>query len=142
MQTKSSLRLSFALLLLLVVETLGDDDETDFLMNAFSGLGPQRELTLIIVLALFGEQFARQFLSHKLLKAFIGRARENKAAAEIEYMSSTSAEVGELFNRRGIVPTMGQPVIAQFIVFPNKLLKEKKGAQNQSYSIHTLKSAS
>ncbi|KAK2931230.1 SPRY domain [Fusarium oxysporum f. sp. vasinfectum] len=164
MHTKSSLRLSFALLLLLVVEALADDDDTDFLMNVFSDLGP--------VLALFGEQFARQFLSetftwydhvifacvplgimtaiagairvqgHKFLKAFIGRARENKAAAEIEYMSSTSAEVGELFNGRGIVRTMGQPEIAQFIVFPDELLKEKKGAQNQSYGIHTLKSAS
>ncbi|KAG5809910.1 hypothetical protein H9Q74_005626 [Fusarium xylarioides] len=164
MHTKSSLRLSFALLLLLVVETLADDDDTDFLMNVFSDLGP--------VLALFGEQFARQFLSetftwydhvifacvplgimtaiagairvqgHKFLKAFIGHARENKAAAEIEYMSSTSAEVGELFNGRGIVRTMGQPEIAQFIVFPDELLKEKKGAQNQSYGIHTLKSAS
>ncbi|KAJ0138631.1 Quinate permease [Fusarium oxysporum f. sp. albedinis] len=164
MRTKSSLRLSFALLLLLVVEALADDDDTDFLMNVFSDLGP--------VLALFGEQFARQFLSetftwydhvifacvplgimtaiagairvqgHKFLKAFIGRARENKAAAEIEYMSSTSAEVGELFNGRGIVRTMGQPEIAQFIVFPDELLKEKNGAQNQSYGIHTLKSAS
>ncbi|KAF5605623.1 serine threonine phosphatase 6 regulatory ankyrin repeat subunit A [Fusarium pseudocircinatum] len=164
MHTKSSLRLSFALLLLLVVETLAEDDDTDFLMNVFSDLGP--------VLALFGEQFARQFLSetftwydhvifacvplgimtaiagairvqgHKFLKAFIGRARENRAAAEIEYMSSTSAEVGELFNGRGIVRTMGQPGIAQFIVFPDELLKEKKGAQNQSYGIHTLKSAS
>ncbi|KAF5624085.1 serine threonine phosphatase 6 regulatory ankyrin repeat subunit A [Fusarium tjaetaba] len=57
-------------------------------------------------------------------------------------MSSTSAEVGELFNGRGIVRTMGQPEIAQFIVFPDELLKEKKGAQNQSYGIHTLKSAS
>nr|RBQ88850.1 hypothetical protein FVER53263_14093 [Fusarium verticillioides] len=164
MHTKSSLRLSFALLLLLVVETLADDDDTDFLMNVFSDLGPQRELTLISVLALFGEQFARQFLSetftwynhvifacvplgimraiagairvqgHKFLKAFIGRARENKAAAEIEYMSSTSAKVGELFNGRGIVRTMGQPEIAQFIVFPDELPKEKKGAQNQSYT--------
>lgn len=79
---------------------------------------------------------------HKFLKAFIGRARENKAAAEIEYMSSTSAEVGELFNGRGIVRTMGQPEIAQFIVFPDELLKEKNGAQNQSYGIHTLKSTS
>ncbi|RKK71337.1 hypothetical protein BFJ69_g11092 [Fusarium oxysporum] len=164
MHTKSSLRLSFALLLLLVVEALADDDDTDFLMNVFSDLGP--------ILALFGEQFARQFLSetftwydhvifacvplgimtaiagairvqgHKFLKAFIGRARENKAAAEIEYMSSTSAEVGELFNGRGIVRTMGQPEIAQFIVFPDELLKQKNGAQNQSYGIHTLKSAS
>ncbi|KAF5574566.1 serine threonine phosphatase 6 regulatory ankyrin repeat subunit A [Fusarium pseudoanthophilum] len=164
MHTKSSLRLSFALVLLLVVETLADDDDTDFLMNVISDLGP--------VLALFGEQFSRQSFcetftwydhvifacvplgimtaiagaiwvqGHKFLKAFIGRARENKAAAEIEYMSSTSAEVGELFNGRGIVRTMGQPEIAQFIVFPDDLLKEKKGAQNQSYVIHTLKSAS
>ncbi|KAF5549707.1 serine threonine phosphatase 6 regulatory ankyrin repeat subunit A [Fusarium napiforme] len=164
MHTISSLRLSVSLLLLLVVETLADDDDTDFLMNVFSDLGP--------VLALFGEQFTRQFLSetftwydhvifacvplgimtaiagairvqgHKFLKAFIGRARENKAAAEIEYMSSTSAEVGELLYGRGIVRTMGQPEIAQFIVFHDELLKEKKGAQNQSYGIHTLKSAS
>ncbi|CVL09843.1 uncharacterized protein FPRN_13401 [Fusarium proliferatum] len=164
MHTKNSLRLSFSLLLLLAVETVADADDTDFLMNVFSDLGP--------VLALFGEQFAQQFLSetftwydhvifacvplgimtaiagairvqgHKFLKAFIGRARENKAAAEIEYMSSTSAEVGELFNGKGIVRTMGEPEIAQFIVFPDELLKEKKGAQNQSYGIHTLKSAS
>jgi hypothetical protein len=40
MHTKSSLRLSFALLLLLVVEALADDDDTDFLMNVFSDLGP------------------------------------------------------------------------------------------------------
>ncbi|RBA22313.1 hypothetical protein FPRO05_00660 [Fusarium proliferatum] len=164
MHTKNSLRLSFSLLLLLAVETVADADDTDFLMNVFSDLGP--------VLALFGEQFARQFLSetftwydhvifacvplgimtaiagairvqgHRFLKAFIGRARENKAAAEIEYMSSTSAEVGELFNGKGIVRTMGEPELAQFIVFPDELLKEKKGAQNQSYGIHTLKSAS
>ncbi|KAF5702463.1 serine threonine phosphatase 6 regulatory ankyrin repeat subunit A [Fusarium mundagurra] len=79
---------------------------------------------------------------HKFLKACIGRTRENKAAAEIEYMSSTSTEVGELFNGRGIVRTMGQPDIAQSIVFPDELLKDKKGAQNQSYGIHTPKSAS
>lgn len=40
MHTKSSLRLSFSLLLLLVAETLADDDDTDFLMNVFSDLGP------------------------------------------------------------------------------------------------------
>jgi hypothetical protein len=40
MRTNISLRLSFALLLLLVVETLADDDDTDFLMNVFSDLGP------------------------------------------------------------------------------------------------------
>ncbi|KAF5569528.1 serine threonine phosphatase 6 regulatory ankyrin repeat subunit A [Fusarium phyllophilum] len=149
MHTKSSLRLSFALLLLLVVKTLADDDDTDFLMNVFSDLGPETFtwydhvilacVPLGIMAAIAG---AIRVQGHKFLKAFIGRARENKAAAEIEYMSSTSAEVGELFNGRGIVRTMGQPEIAQFIVFPDELLKEKKGAQNQSYGIHTLKSAS
>ncbi|PCD24237.1 hypothetical protein FGRA07_11216 [Fusarium graminearum] len=146
------------LLLLLVTEVLADDDDTDFLMNVFSDLGP--------VLALFGEQFARQFLSETftwydhvifacvplgimtaiagairvegrpVLKAFIGRARENKAAAEIEYMSSTSAEVGELFNGRGIVRTMGQSNIAQFIVFQTGFYSNKT-----TYGIHTLQSA-
>lgn len=71
-----------------------------------------------------------------VLKAFIGRARENKAAAEIEYMSSTSAEVGELFNGRGIVRTMGQSNIAQFIVF----LKAFNSGE-ATLGIHTLESA-
>lgn len=74
------------------------------------------------LLALFGEKFALQFLSETMgwldviifsmaplgiltaivgairvggptwLKAIIGRARENRAAAEIELMSSTSHE--------------------------------------------------
>ncbi|KAF5228499.1 hypothetical protein FAUST_11046 [Fusarium austroamericanum] len=121
---------------------------------------------LLLVLALFGEQFARQFLSQTftwydhlifacvplgimtaiagairvegrpVLKAFIGRARENKAAAEIEYMSSTSAEVGELFNGRGIVRTMGQSNIAQFIVFTQAFSSDKT-----TFGIHTLESA-
>lgn len=146
------------LLLLLVTEVLADDDDTDFLMNVFSDIGP--------VLALFGEQFARQFLSETftwydhlifacvplgimtaiagairvegrpVLKAFIGRARENKAAAEIEYMSSTSAEVGELFNGRGIVRTMGQSKIAQFIVFTQAF-----NSDTTTFGIHTLESA-
>ncbi|KAM0388241.1 hypothetical protein ACHAQC_009851 [Fusarium culmorum] len=143
---------------MLVTEVLADDDDTDFLMNVFSDLSP--------VLALFGEQFARQFLSETftwydhvifaciplgimtaiagairvegrpVLKAFIGRARENKAAAEIEYMSSTSAEVGELFNGKGIVRTMGQSNIAQFIVFQTGFDSNKT-----TYVIHTLQSA-
>ncbi|KAF0640929.1 hypothetical protein FPSE5266_00694 [Fusarium pseudograminearum] len=140
------------------VAKLPHDDDTDFLMNVFSDIGP--------VLALFGEQFARQFLSQTftwydhlmfacvplgimtaiagtirvegrpVLKAFIGRARENKAAAEIEYMSSTSTEVGELFNGRGIVRTMGQSNIAQFIVFTPAFNSDKT-----TFGIHTLESA-
>jgi len=40
------------------------------------------------------------------LRAVIGRARENKAASEIELMSSTSHEVGELWNGEAIVRTL------------------------------------
>ncbi|KAF4475774.1 Serine threonine- phosphatase 6 regulatory ankyrin repeat subunit A [Fusarium agapanthi] len=133
MHRKCSLRLSFSLLLLLAVETLADDDDTDFLMNVFSDLGPETFLRydhVIFACVPLGNMTAIagaiRVQGHKFLKAFIGRARENKAATEIEYMSSTSAE----------------PEIAQFIVFPDELLKEKKAAQNQSYGIHTLKSAS
>ncbi|KAH7002812.1 hypothetical protein EDB82DRAFT_570054 [Fusarium venenatum] len=75
-----------------------------------------------------------------VLKAFTGRARENKAAAEIEYMSSTSAEMGELFNGKGIVRTMGQSKIAQFIVFPHTFNADKKN-DRETLGIHTLKSA-
>ncbi|KAF5624573.1 serine threonine phosphatase 6 regulatory ankyrin repeat subunit A [Fusarium sp. NRRL 52700] len=149
MHNKSSLLLSLSLLLLLVIETLADDDDTDFLMNLFSDLGPKTFtwydhfifacVPLGIMTAIAG---ALRVPGHKFLKAFIGRARENKAAAEIEYISSTAAEVGKLFNGKGIVRTMRQPEIAQFIVFPNEFLKEREGAQNQSYGIHTLKSAS
>lgn len=75
-----------------------------------------------------------------VLKAFIGRARENKSAAEIEYMSSTSAEVGELFNGKGIVRTMGQSKIAQFIVFP-KDFNSGRVEFRETLGIHTLYSA-
>ncbi|KAL3608924.1 hypothetical protein FPOAC2_03935 [Fusarium poae] len=74
-----------------------------------------------------------------VLKAFIGRARQNQAAVEIEYMSSTSAEVGELFNGKGIVRTMGQSKIAQFIVFPHVFNMYE--ANRKTLGIHTLKSA-
>lgn len=82
---------------------------------------------------MFGDQFARQFLGEtftlfdrlifacvplgivtaltgairvqgpRFLRAVIGRARENRAAAEIEYVSPTSSEVCEMFNGKGIV---------------------------------------
>ncbi|GKU04917.1 serine threonine protein phosphatase [Fusarium langsethiae] len=127
MSTAPSLRHSVALMLLSATVVFAADDgndNTDFLLNAFSDIGP--------ILALFGEQFARQFLSetftwedhvifaciplgimtaisgairvqgHNFFKAVIGRARENHAAAEIEYMSSTSTEVCELYNGEGI----------------------------------------
>lgn len=102
------------------------------------------------ILALFGEQFARQFMSESftwldhiifamvplgivacitgairvqgphIVRAFIGRARENKALVEYELMSSTSHEVGEAFNGQGIVRVMGRPRVVEFVIFPKQ----------------------
>ncbi|KAF8253802.1 hypothetical protein K440DRAFT_575724, partial [Wilcoxina mikolae CBS 423.85] len=110
------------------------DDATN---NLFSDLAP--------LLALFGEQFAKQYLSESFvyldhiifamaplgiltaivaairiggpswLRSVVGRARENLAAAEIELMSSTSHEVGELWNGLSLVRTIGRPQIKQLL---------------------------
>ncbi|KAH8770735.1 hypothetical protein F5883DRAFT_666080 [Diaporthe sp. PMI_573] len=115
-------------------------DDAEFAFNLLSDVAP--------ILALFGDQFAKQFTSESLTwvdhlifamvplgiisaitsairvqgmqvaKTFIGRARENRALAEIELMSSTSSEVCELFNGNSIVRAMGNPKIAQFLIFP------------------------
>ncbi|KAF1950413.1 hypothetical protein CC80DRAFT_482849 [Byssothecium circinans] len=137
-------RLVAALLLLLIARGVeaADNDNTEFAFNLFSDVAP--------LLALFGEQFARQFLSEsftwldhfifacvplgiltaltgairvqgpRFARAFIGRARENRATAEIELMSSTSPEVCEMFNGHGVVRTMGYPKIAQIVIFPDE----------------------
>jgi hypothetical protein len=119
-----------------------DGDTSEFAFNLFSDIAP--------ILALFGEQFARQFMSENITwldhllfamvplgivtavtgairvqgphiaKAFIGRVRENRAQVEYELMSSTSHEVGEAFNGKGIVRVMGQPQIANFLIFPHE----------------------
>ena len=52
-----------------------------------------------------------------LAKAFIGRVRENTAQVEFELMSSTSHEVGEAFNGKGIVRVLGKPTVATFLLF-------------------------
>ncbi|UZP34422.1 hypothetical protein NXS19_002238 [Fusarium pseudograminearum] len=160
LSTMRTLPFSMALLLLSATTAFAADDEkdnTDFLLNVFSDIGP--------ILALFGEQFARQFLSETftwedhiifaciplgiitaisgairvqgggLFKAVIGRARENHAAAEIEYMSSTSTEVCELYNGEGIVRTMGKPYIGQIIVCPDQF------PNGTGCGIHTLETA-
>ncbi|KAI5841652.1 hypothetical protein BZA05DRAFT_360362, partial [Tricharina praecox] len=53
------------------------------------------------------------------LRGLIGRARETRAAAEVELMSSTSHEVCELWNGDAIVRVMGSPRIQQFFFFEN-----------------------
>jgi len=118
------------------------------------------------LLALFGEQVAKQFMSQSMgwldniifamaplgiitamisairvqgpawLRAVIGRARENMAASEIELMSSTSHEVGELWNGQAIVRMLGRPEIEQ-IVF----LEDCEGDRAATFGLHTLKTA-
>ncbi|KAI5819248.1 hypothetical protein BZA77DRAFT_377736, partial [Pyronema omphalodes] len=145
------------LVLVLLVSHVTADPGDDSVNNLFSDLAP--------LLALFGEQFAKQFMSESLgwldnvifamaplgivtaivsairvggpvwLKAVIGRARENRAAAEIELMSSTSHEVGELWNGTAIVRSLGRPEIEQIIYIANDPEYKK------TYGLHTLESA-
>ena len=124
------------------------------------------------ILALFGENFAQQFLSEsftwldhlifaavplgiltalfgairvqgpKIARSFIGRARETRAAAEIALMSSTSQEVCEMFNGQGFVRTMGRPVMAQIIIFPDLYDKAKSDPyRDRTCGIYTLQNA-
>jgi hypothetical protein len=83
----------------------------------------------------------------RLVRAFIGRARENRALAELEVMSSTSGEVCEVFNGQSVVRVMGKPDLKQFIIFPDlydaleEKYKEDSDNDDDSCGIHTLESA-
>ncbi|KAF8241210.1 hypothetical protein K440DRAFT_523789, partial [Wilcoxina mikolae CBS 423.85] len=122
---------------LVVTGTALGDSGDDFMNNLFSDLAP--------LLALFGEQFAKQFMSESMgwldhvifamaplgiitaivgairvggpswLRAVIGRARENRAAPEVELMSSTSHEVCELWNGQVVVRMVGRPEVQQLV---------------------------
>ncbi|KAF8241203.1 hypothetical protein K440DRAFT_22882 [Wilcoxina mikolae CBS 423.85] len=132
------------------------DTGDDYTNNLFSDIAP--------LLALFGEQFAKQFMSQSMswldhiifamaplgiltaivaairvggpswLRAVVGRARENRAIVEMELMSSTSHEVCELWNGQGIVRTMGRPEVQQIIY-----LEDQKG--EDTFGLHTVESA-
>ncbi|KAK0614428.1 hypothetical protein B0T14DRAFT_385388, partial [Immersiella caudata] len=69
------------------------------------------------------------------LKAIIGRARENRAAVEIELMSSTSHEVCEVWNGEGIVRSLGKPGIRQIIYL------ECDKDSNETLGLHTISTA-
>jgi hypothetical protein len=105
------------------------DTGDDFSNNLFSDLAP--------ILALFGEQVAKQYMSQSMrwiedlifavaplgiltaitgairvggpsyLKAIIGRAREGKGAIKLELMPSTSTDVCELWNGNGVSRVQG-----------------------------------
>ncbi|KAK2756739.1 hypothetical protein FQN54_005185 [Arachnomyces sp. PD_36] len=115
-------------------------DWDDFTNNLATDLAP--------LLALFGEQVTKQFLSESInltdniifamaplgvltavvsvirvcggpsLRAFVGRAQEGHGDAEAELCSSTSHDVCELWNRGGIARVFGRPKILEFIHHP------------------------
>lgn len=119
------------------------DNGDDLANNLFSDLAP--------ILALFGEQVAKQFLSESMgwadnilfamaplgvitgiisairvggpswLKAIVGRAREGRADVEMELMSSNSPDVGEMWNGQTIVRVLGSPSIFQLVYAPEKI---------------------
>lgn len=109
----------------------------DFASNLGSDLAP--------LLALFGEQVTKQYLSESTswidsllfalaplgiitaivsairvagsprLRALIGRAMESRGSVEADLMSSTSSDVCELWNGEGVVRVLGSPVLLQLI---------------------------
>jgi hypothetical protein len=75
------------------------------------------------------------------LKALIGRARENLAAAEVELMSSTSDEVCELWNGREMVRCMGSaPVVELICLLPKNKSDTKPPAPEHERSSTKLQS--
>lgn len=62
-------------------------------------------------------------------RAVIGRARESRAVAEVELMSSVSHEVCEMFNGRSFIRAIGKPKVAHFLIFrvPSKESEAKEG---------------
>ncbi|KAK6538521.1 hypothetical protein TWF694_010101 [Orbilia ellipsospora] len=123
--------------LALVVPVLGAYNWTDFADNFATDLAP--------LVALFGEQVTKQFLSESTsfldniifalaplgvltavvsvirvcgnasLKAFIGRAQEAHGIAEAELCSSTSRDVCELWSNGGISRVFGRPKVLEFV---------------------------
>ncbi|UPK95434.1 hypothetical protein LCI18_006369 [Fusarium solani-melongenae] len=139
-------------LLLIIRGVAAAEDSSEFTLNLFTDIAP--------ILALFGEQFAQQYLSQsftwldhlifacvplgiitalsgairtrgpRLARSFIGRARENLATVEIGLMSSVSHEVCEMFNGSGIVRTMGRSTLAQIIILPEVYDAVRRGDSN------------
>ena len=72
------------------------------------------------------------------MKALIGRSREDPAAIELELMSSTSPEVCEQWNGRGIIRIMGKPMVEQIIY-----LEDVRGLERfkETYGLFTVEEA-
>ncbi|KAF5606450.1 ankyrin repeat [Fusarium subglutinans] len=144
---------SLAITLLFIPGCLATEFGDDFANNLFTDLAP--------LIALFGERVTMQYMSQATgwadsftlamaplgiltiivsairvggpswLKAIIGRARENLAAAEVELMSSTSRDVCELWNGSEIVRSLGSPPVREFILL---LPKSRESREDTSPS--------
>ena len=129
-------------ILILQVRAEGWDDFTN---NLATDLAP--------LVALFGEQATKQFLSESTsrldnvifavaplgiltavvsvirvlgsasLRAFVGRAQEGKGQAEAELCSSTSYDVCELWNNGGIARVFGRPQILECVLDSREVRK-------------------
>ncbi|KAM0425512.1 hypothetical protein ACHAPT_009301 [Fusarium lateritium] len=132
-----NLWMSVFFVIVLLVDFASGDDLDDFTNSIFSDFAP--------FLALFGEKVTMQLLSQALdwgdcvtlamaplgvltiivsairvagptsFKAYVGRAKENKAVAELELMSSTSTEVCELYNGSHIVRCLGSAQVRELV---------------------------
>ncbi|KAK1851044.1 ankyrin repeat domain-containing protein 28 [Colletotrichum chrysophilum] len=121
-----------------------DDALSDFTNDLFTDLGP--------LLALFGEQMTKQYISESTtyydyfifgmgpigvittivstirlcgpasLRAFIGRSKEGNSTIEAELCTSTSRDVCEVFNNGGITRVLGRPKLLELIHVPKKYL--------------------
>ncbi|KAF6807956.1 ankyrin repeat domain-containing protein 28, partial [Colletotrichum plurivorum] len=127
----------YLFLLTCAIGTAQADGWDDFSNNLAADLAP--------ILALFGEQITKQFLSESTtiwdnfifamaplgvitavvsairvcggssLRAFIGRAQEGGGIAEAELCSSTSRDVCELYHNGAIVRVFGRPKILEIV---------------------------
>ncbi|KAF5500053.1 hypothetical protein CGCS363_v006165 [Colletotrichum siamense] len=125
-----------------------DDALSDFTNDLFTDLGP--------LLALFGEQMTKQYISESTtfydyfifgmgpigiittivstirlcgptsLRAFIGRSQEGNSAVEAELCTSTSRDVCEVFNNGGITRVLGRPKILELIRTPKNYTPMKE----------------
>lgn len=69
------------------------------------------------------------------LRAVVGRARENRAAVEVELMTSTSHGVCELWNGQGVVRSMGTPEVQQIIYL------DTMKNDGDTFGLHTVETA-
>jgi hypothetical protein len=127
------------------------------------------------LLALFGDNFALQFLSQSItwldhiifamaplgiltavtgairvsgspgLRALIGQARESRASAEAELMSSTSHEVSELWDGNSIARAAEKHVVTQIVVLEHCEKKDSSKVftlmNGKTIGVFTLKTA-